>query len=432
MRAEIVFDFSKFIDYLWLQGPTGIARVDLAYADFLVGRPDLFAAGLHRRFGIATRFSHRTLARLSRLLHAEWNRGEDARVGEAVRGWLANPDGRRRISGKASETAAPWRKAGVLSVNWPYHNAFARIPRGAVYLNTSYANLNRPGYLDWLARRRDVFPVFMVHDLIPFEHPEWFWEGIEVNFRRQMEAILQHARLVITPSEATRQAFLTFAGGRGRPGQDVICLPMPPAGEFLEPAHPWRGAAAKFPYFVVCATIEPRKNHNLLFDVWSMLAREQPETAPRLLVVGGRGWRNEAILQRLEREESLKGLVLEVSNLPTPCLRDLVAGAAGLLMPSLAEGYGMPLVEGLSQGVPVLASDIPVFREVSRGAAAFLPPEDAAAWRDAIVALCAPETARQARARAATYQPITWDSYFERLMREIDQRLAAQGASHGR
>ena len=65
---KIVYEFSNFIDYLFLQGPTGIARVDMAYADFLVKNKEHFAAGKHLRFHLPTRFSHRTLTRLHQLV----------------------------------------------------------------------------------------------------------------------------------------------------------------------------------------------------------------------------------------------------------------------------------------------------------------------------------------------------------------------------
>jgi glycosyltransferase involved in cell wall biosynthesis len=122
-------------------------------------------------------------------------------------------------------------------------------------------------------------------------------------------------------------------------------------------------ALAGLPYFVICSTIEPRKNHLLILQEWRELVQREGAGAPKLVIVGGRGWKFEAVAALLDRSPVLRGHVIEVSGLTTPSLKQLLDGARALLMPSFAEGYGLPVVEALSAGVPVIASDIPVFRK---------------------------------------------------------------------
>ncbi len=163
------------------------------------------------------------------------------------------------------------------------------------------------------------------------------------------------------------------------------------------------------------ATVEPRKNHLLLLHAWRELVLQDPK-APRLVMVGARGWENEQVADILDRSVALRGHLLEIRDLASPDLVDLLRGARALLMPSFDEGYGLPLVEALSIGTPVVASDIPVFREVTQGRATFLSPLNGRAWREAICRLANDEAYAEAnRAEAAKFEPPAWSSYFVAL-----------------
>ena len=105
--------------------------------------------------------------------------------------------------------------------------------------------------------------------------------------------------------------------------------------------------------------------------------------------------------------------------LSTPALAALVRGARALLMPSFAEGYGIPVAEALSLGTPVIASDLPVFREVAGPAAELLHPLDGPGWLAAL-RRHARNGRRRSGCRAAT-RPPTWAAHF----RIVDDVLAA-------
>ena len=117
----------------------------------------------------------------------------------------------------------------------------------------------------------------------------------------------------------------------------------------------------------------------------------------------------------LERCRALAGFVLEASGLNDHGLRSLMMSARGLLAPSFAEGFGLPTVEALELGLPVIASNLPVFQEASRGHAILMDPLDSVAWRGAALALTDEHStfAREAKRKAIGFPRLEASAYFE-------------------
>lgn len=419
----IIFDFSKYMDYLHQKSPTGISRIDVEYASVLAQRPDLLFAGYHRAFGIPTWFHAKWLAGAVRTIHSEWDRGSSGSLPKRIQGWLRDPTaGATRMQPDAAVDHSAVRKALLLARTWPWQTVWRRIPQQAIYLNTSYAGLEHPAHLTWLSRRPDIRAVFMIHDLLPLDRPDLFWEGIEQTFPRKIEEIIQRSHMVIVPSDAVRERVKAHARERGRPDFQVVTHPTPPAREFL-------GGKSGTPdntcpsYVIACGTIEPRKNHLLLVHLWRQMVLDGLNP-PKLLLVGSRGWKYEAAIKAMA-DPLLRGRIIEISGLSTTELRALVERSTALLMPSIDEGYGMPLVEALAVGTPVLASDIPVFREVAQGSATLLPLDNPDAWRKAIVALSDPRIRESERARASLFTSKRWETYFDELFRMLASLRAA-------
>lgn len=368
--------------------PTGVDRVSLEYLRHYVDS----ARAVLSLFGLHIILPRPTSGRLFRLLcdHASPPRS----------GWLFLP--RLMIAA----CAGIWTERKV---------------SGAILFNTGHMGLADEQYARGL-RKRGVRPVFMVHDLIPITHPEFCRPGEMEKHRRRMRNVLQLAHGIVTNSQATLESLGGFS--------ESVSLPMPPA--VVAPLAPGlsRGVPGarpmKEPYFVVLSTIEPRKNHLMLLHLWRRLREELGADTPRLVVIGQRGWECENVVDLLERSESLYGFVFEFARCNDADLATYLHHAQALLFPSFVEGYGMPLIEALAAGVPVVASNLPVFREFAADIPEYADPLDPQRWLSLIREYAHPHSLQRAAQieRMRTFQTPTWARHFailESLLSRLKQ-----------
>ena len=138
------------------------------------------------------------------------------------------------------------------------------------------------------------------------------------------------------------------------------------------------------------------------------------DPAPQLVVIGQRGWECEQVVDLLDRCTALQGHVTELPRCGDQELATWLAHAQALLFPSFTEGFGMPLVEALTLGVPVIASDLPVFREVAGGIPDYLDPIDGLGWYQRVLGYLAvggPMRCAQ-RVRMEGFRAPTWGEHF--------------------
>lgn len=278
--------------------------------------------------------------------------------------------------------------------------------------NTGHSGLDNVHYSRRLQRSR-LQPLFFVHDLIPLTHPEYGRPGEAERHRLRMNTVLTAGSGVITNSAATLVELQDYAQANG--------LPMPPAAVALLAPAPLPAAAdvapLNAPYFVMLGTIEPRKNHWLLLHVWRQLIERLGAAAPRLVIIGQRGWECENVVDLLERCEALKGFVVEHPGCSDAELAGWLRHSRALLFPSFAEGYGMPLVEAMSLGVPAIASDLPAFREIAGDIPEYVDPLDGKRWAELVVdyALADSPTRLAQCHRMTGFVAPTWDAHFQQV-----------------
>jgi glycosyltransferase involved in cell wall biosynthesis len=282
--------------------------------------------------------------------------------------------------------------------------------REGLLIHTGHMGLESAAYARALRRHRAQGLIF-VHDLIPISHPEYCRPGEADRHMRRMTNALSLASGIIVNSADTLEALERFAGERGLRRPPVVIAPLAPG---LRAASIPEGRPVPGPYFVVLGTIEPRKNHGLLLQVWRRLFEKLGPETPQLFVVGHRGWECEQVVDLLERCKPLQGFVHERSRCGDAELSALLGHAQALLMPSFVEGYGMPVVEALACGVPVIASDLAVFREIAGDIPDYVDPLNGPEWMARIEAYFDPRDGRRAGQlrRIAHFRAPTWDAHF--------------------
>lgn len=282
---------------------------------------------------------------------------------------------------------------------------------GKLYLNIGHTGLDAPGLPAWLARRR-LRPVFLIHDLIPITHPEFCRDGEDLRHKARMRHALSSAHGIIANSRATLDALTAFAASDGLSmpesmvawlgaDEQVDPVPLPP------PARP---------SFVTIGTIEARKNHLLLLHIWERLAARMGPNTPELILVGQRGWEADDVFALLDRSPRLKGHVRELGRCDDATMLATIDQARAVLLPSFIEGFGIPLVEALQRGTPVIASDLPVFHEIAGEIPLYLDPLDGQRWETVICDFLTDSSERQRQLAAIPdFRPHSWEDHFNRV-----------------
>lgn len=295
----------------------------------------------------------------------------------------------------------------------------------SLLLNTGHSGLDQTDYALQLGRR-GMLPVFFLHDIIPLTHPEYCRAGETAKHQQRLSTMLQNGKGVIVNSEDTRDALEYFAARDQSVMPPCVVAPLAPA-TLPQPAL---CPPMDKPYFVMLGTIEPRKNHLLVLHIWRQLVEEFGDAAPRLVIIGQRGWECEQVVDLLDRCEALQGYVFEKRRCTDAELSTWLAYARALLFPSFVEGFGMPLVEALSVGVPVVASDLPVFREIVGNIPEYLDPLDGVGWKRVILEYAQSLShTRQAQClRLKGLHIATWKEHFDLVDSFLDQIVSVATA----
>ncbi|MEX3693375.1 glycosyltransferase family 4 protein [Paraburkholderia sp. BR14263] len=297
-----------------------------------------------------------------------------------------------------------------------------RLTRGGMLLHTSHSGAESGRYFRSL-RAQGVHVACMIHDLIPLSHPEFCRPGTAQQHDRRMRIALASASAIIANSQATLDAVNAYARREGLSLPRTVVAQLAPGTTQVQSPAPLVAG----PYFVMVGTIEPRKNHWFILQLWRRLVAQFGAAAPRLVLVGRQGWKYENVISMLDECAELQHAVVFEPDCPDARLAAWLTHARALVFPSFAEGFGMPVAEALAAGVPVIASDLPVFREYAGDVPDYVDPLDGPAWLAKLITYANGNTGDRALqlARLQSYQPPGWLEHFAR----VDALLEELGAA---
>jgi glycosyltransferase involved in cell wall biosynthesis len=300
----------------------------------------------------------------------------------------------------------------------------------ALYLNVSHSDFDLDRHQGWV-RASGVKPVYLLHDLIPIEHPQFTTAHKTARHAGRVRRAIEAASGIIANSHDTARAIRNFAERQGLAPPPLLEAPL---GASLLPRSASARRQAPRATFVCVSTIEHRKNHMLLLDVWQRLIAAQGEAAPRLVLIGRWGVGGQAVRQRYRADQQLHRFITIHNHCTDAEIVRHLGSASALLAPSRAEGFGLPVAEALRLGVPVIASDLPAFREAGGRVPTFLDPGATDAWLRMIRQFAddGPERQRQLAALKGWRAP-EWrdhfalvDGWLESLMRPAPAPMPGQ------
>jgi len=263
----------------------------------------------------------------------------------------------------------------------PGPSAPLRIGRGDVFLGLDLSAHLVPRHFGQLARwkKQGVAMHFMVYDLLPILSPQWFNPRTQRHFARWLRAVALLADGAVCISESVRQELAKHLAERYHLPAHSIGLNHIHLGGDLHASAPSQGVPASFdtwlndlvrrPTVLMVGTLEPRKGHEQALSAFDLLWAQGQDV--NLVIAGKPGWQVEALLARIHQHPELGKRLHWLDQPSDEVLESLYRHASGALMASQAEGFGLPLVEAASHGKPVLARDIPVFREVGAHGACY-------------------------------------------------------------
>jgi glycosyltransferase involved in cell wall biosynthesis len=282
-----------------------------------------------------------------------------------------------RSPAPAALVAGPFRSqaVGALSVSLPFRQM-------QEMLGTSVELVHATDH--FIPKLRGIPVVATIHDTIPLSHPEWN----RYRFPRLKAALWKRsigwASHVVTVSESAKREIQQWCG---LPADHVSVTPLGVGQQWFRDPDPDELNRIRnhygLPehYFLFLGVMQPRKNIGRLLDAHRQLPAALRQAFP-IVTAGPPGWgcaREEAALAAGEA-----GALRNIGPIAEPDLVPLVQGATALVLPSLHEGFGLPVLEAMAAGTPVIASNAGALPEVADDAAILCDPLDVRAWTEAL------------------------------------------------
>ncbi|MBI2453894.1 glycosyltransferase family 4 protein [Candidatus Peregrinibacteria bacterium] len=240
---------------------------------------------------------------------------------------------------------------------------------------------------------RDKASVVTVHDLVAFLHPHLHQAKAVILEHLFLKMALKKTRLVLAPSKHTKNDLIKLFRF---PAEKIAVTPLAAERDFFEQPSAAEIKAVKEKYsvpedFILAVSgLEPRKNVKLLLDVFPKIIQKHPKTS--LIIIGGTGWKSKKVRQQIQ---TMRHAVKHIRQCDARELRAFYRLARAFVYPSLYEGFGLPVLEAMAAGCPVLCSNASSLPEVAGQAALFFHPEDGNALEKALFRILEDEPLRR-------------------------------------
>ena len=321
---------------------------------------------------------------VTRISQGDLRTGIQRVVRQISRHWYQRPDRGVRINftrvndkGKVVD-AWEWAKDNIPSFSPEIDPEAPMIREGDVYFCLDLVmppkGLSRRSLTS--LQRAGVRVVFLVYDVLSVTHPQFFRLSSRFFFRWWLQAV-QHCDAIITISEDAKASIQKYLATKPRSTKDIPISVIPLSGE---PEHSGELDNSSTRYeltkpdgtlFIAVGTIEPRKGYGDLLDGFDELWRQGDEST--LWIFGRPGWKTHRLQKRILNHPQYGKCLVWFSDATDQDIQNAMGLADALIINSYAEGLGLPILEAQSNGLPVLARDIDVFREIQRPGAIFLP-----------------------------------------------------------
>ncbi|NSX53359.1 glycosyltransferase [Parasulfitobacter algicola] len=368
---------------------TGVDRVELAYLRYFLADPVPMFGFAKTAFGYVLLDQEGAQDFERRLVQNDWLKVDF--LSYVAR--KLNPDR------KKAETTL--RKTAILRGRHAGQIFQQAMPKGTEYWNVGHSNLDISVFNAVKTVTGATINV-LIHDVIPLDHPEFQRQGTVEAFEKKMRNVSAMADFVVYNSYDSQKRTEYYFAKWGRVPDSIVAH----LGIDLVPPDPVGLPDAlnlDYPFFMVLGTIEPRKNHAFLLDLWADFGAKA-----NLIIIGTRGWRNEDVFERLDNHPPG---VTELSGLSDAAVSYLLTKTNGLLFPTIAEGYGFPPAEAALAGAPVLCNDLPIFREFLGDYPIYVTVSDAYGWKMKINELVG------GKKHCKSIMLPTWAHHFETVLR---------------
>ncbi|RWR04675.1 glycosyltransferase [Paenirhodobacter populi] len=260
------------------------------------------------------------------------------------------------------------------------------IPTGSWYVSVGFT-IADDGFMEGL-RKAGIRTAIMLHDTIPLDMPNLCGEGTKESLQRNISYNALYGDVILCNSESTAVDFRRHAKSvTNLPARSIPIVAhlglhseCKTRKDNITSDLPY-GLSLQRPVFLVLGMIEPRKNHLFLLDLWEKMAEIiPPDDMPQLVVAGRWGWKIDHVRERFNNSTELQKSIFVLEGPDDATVQLLLRSANALLMPSVAEGYGLPVLEAAREGIPVIANDIPVYREISGDYPDLIPVSEHQEW----------------------------------------------------